>query len=267
MRVQQQQEQARQQQQDEAMQRRAQQQKQRLLQEQHAAQAELQQHQAQELLLQQQQPLPQQQQLVQQQQQLLQTPAVAAPYAPGQGCVGLRNLGNTCYVNSVLQCLNCIPEFVSWLAGAGVGAGVRLRQPGVAGGWSKRATIAPALSALFSTIWSQPPAAVYGFGAGAAGFGAGGAGFGAGGEVEAAAAEVSPERLVEAASKLDPRWGRYQQQDSQEFLCRCVWHRCGVGVGVDVVSGLYSRVTAVASRPNHCTGSFWAFVNTSASVK
>jgi Ubiquitin carboxyl-terminal hydrolase len=29
--------------------------------------------------------------------------------------VGLTNLGNTCYINSLLQALCCIPEFLNWL--------------------------------------------------------------------------------------------------------------------------------------------------------
>ena len=31
-----------------------------------------------------------------------------------QGCVGLENLGNTCFANSIMQCLMAIPELASY---------------------------------------------------------------------------------------------------------------------------------------------------------
>ena len=67
-----------------------------------------------------------------------------------QGFVGLSNLGNTCFANSIMQCLVSIPELVSFFLTAGVDGGQGKPSGPISG----------AFGSLVQQLWASSSSAV-----------------------------------------------------------------------------------------------------------
>jgi ubiquitin C-terminal hydrolase len=105
-------------------------------------------------------------------------------------CVGLHNLGNTCYVNAMLQALASVPEFVEAVRGAvwtTTGEG--------------RATVGPLLADALDQLLCV-----------------GGQGSGQDSGRRPQQPCFRPQALLDAVRAADDHWADRTQQDGQEFL-------------------------------------------------
>lgn len=99
------------------------------------------------------------------------------------GKVGLRNLGNTCFMNSVLQCLSNTRPLLEWCLNDGYILDINTTTSGMKGALIK------AFVNLLKSLWGS-----------------------------SSESYVSPNAFKTQIQKFAPRFMGYSQQDSQEFL-------------------------------------------------
>eukprot|EP00485_Elphidium_margaritaceum_P003456 CAMPEP_0202694858 /NCGR_PEP_ID=MMETSP1385-20130828/8600_1 /ASSEMBLY_ACC=CAM_ASM_000861 /TAXON_ID=933848 /ORGANISM="Elphidium margaritaceum" /LENGTH=1807 /DNA_ID=CAMNT_0049350777 /DNA_START=152 /DNA_END=5575 /DNA_ORIENTATION=- len=104
--------------------------------------------------------------------------------APGTaGCVGLVNMGNTCFMNCILQCLSNTPHFTTFFTSGQYKQDINKTNP-----LGMKGELAHEFAKLISDVWS--------------------------GEYRV----IAPKSLKRALCKFAPQFAGFQQHDSQEFL-------------------------------------------------
>jgi ubiquitin C-terminal hydrolase len=104
---------------------------------------------------------------------------------PGYGACGLTNLGNTCYINSAIQCMGYMPMLRSYLLSAEYKATGDLNKENPLGTNGK---LLEEFADLIRLVWS------------------------------AKAGEKAPTRFRSQLAKINPQFAGADQQDAQEFL-------------------------------------------------
>ncbi len=99
------------------------------------------------------------------------------------GLTGLKNVGNSCYMNSTLQCLSATPRFARFFLDGSYKKAINRVNP-----LGTKGVLAEAFAQLIRVLWSEQ----YTF--------------------------VSPVTFREAISRFAPAFRGYDQHDSQEFL-------------------------------------------------
>ena len=115
---------------------------------------------------------------------LCKRPKEAAPPAlPRQGLCGLHNIGNTCYMNTALQCLSHLESLTHYFLTREFEAHINRQNPLGSGG-----LLARAYASLLAGLW------------------------------EGSERSIAPYDLRKVMIKLEPQFGGFQQHDCQEFL-------------------------------------------------
>lgn len=101
------------------------------------------------------------------------------------GTVGLYNLGNTCYMNSAIQCLSHTPLFKEYFTNGDYLYDINTKNP-----LGAKGTLAVAYGSLISAIWNG----------------------------NQGHSKIAPRNLKETIGKVNSQFSGLQQQDAQEFL-------------------------------------------------